>query len=80
MIFIVVRNSMPSVTHWGENMPGHFYHIFASQLVFNKQHTVIIDIFYEQHTLHEKLDLHKFTRCKYGAKKCKLGVNQKQRW
>ena len=31
-------------------------------------------------TLHEKLDLHKFTRCKYGAKKCKLGGNQKQRW
>ena len=24
-------------------------------------------------SLHEKLDLHKFTRCKYGAKKCKLG-------
>ena len=23
--------------------------------------------------LHEKLDLHKFARCKYGAKKCKLG-------
>ena len=23
--------------------------------------------------MHEKLDLHKFTRCKYGAKKCKLG-------
>ena len=21
-------------------------------------------------SLHEKLDLHKFTRCKYGAKKC----------
>ena len=30
-------------------MPGHFYHIFASQLVFNKQHIVIIDIFYEKH-------------------------------
>ena len=26
--------------------------------------------------LHEKLDLHKFTRCKYDAKKCNLGVNQ----
>ena len=23
---------------------------------------------------HEKLDLHKFTRCKYGAKQCKPGV------
>ena len=30
--------------------------------------------------LHEKLDLHKFTRCKYDAKKCKLGVNKMQRW
>ena len=30
-------------------MPGHFYHIFASQLVFNKQHIVIIDIFHEQY-------------------------------
>ena len=30
--------------------------------------------------LHEKLDLHKLTLCKYDAKKCKLGVNQKQRW
>ena len=26
-------------------------------------------------SLHEKLDLHKFTRCKYFAKKCKLGEN-----
>ena len=26
-------------------------------------------------TLLEKLDLHKFTRGKYGAKKCKLGGN-----
>ena len=26
-------------------------------------------------TLHEKLDLKKFTGCKYGAKKCKLGGN-----
>ena len=25
--------------------------------------------------LHEKLDLHKFTQCKYGAKKCKLVGN-----
>ena len=31
-------------------------------------------------SLHEKLDLQKFTRCKYDAKKCKLRVNQKQRW
>ena len=30
-------------------------------------------------TVREKLDLHKFTRCKYGAKKCKLGGNQQQR-
>ena len=31
-------------------------------------------------TLHEKLDVHKFTRCKYGAKECKLRGNEKQRW
>ena len=28
-------------------------------------------------SLHEKLDLHKFTRCKYGAKKCKLRSKSK---
>ena len=37
-------------------------------------------LFYVYQALHEKLDLHKFTRCKYGPKKCKLEVNQKQRW
>ena len=26
-------------------------------------------------TPHEKMDLHNFTRCKYGAKKYKLGGN-----
>ena len=26
-------------------------------------------------SVHEKLDLHKFTRGKYGANKCKLGGN-----
>ena len=30
--------------------------------------------------LHEKLDLHKFVQCKYGAKKCKRGGNRRQRW
>ena len=30
--------------------------------------------------MHEKLDLHKFTRCKFGAKKCKLRLNKWQRW
>ena len=28
-------------------------------------------------SLHEKLNLHKFTRCKYGAKKCKLRSKSK---
>ena len=28
-------------------------------------------------SLHEKLDLHKFTQCKYGAKKCKLRSKSK---
>ena len=31
-------------------------------------------------SLHEQLDLHKFSRGKYGAKKCKRGRNQRQRW
>ena len=31
-------------------------------------------------SLHEKLDLHKFTAEKYGAKKFKLGGNRRQRW
>ena len=33
----------------------------------------------ERSPLHEKLDLHKFARGKCGAKKCKLGENQRQR-
>ena len=31
-------------------------------------------------SLHEKLDLHKFTPEKHGAKKFKLGGNRRQRW
>ena len=46
-------------------------------------YSAVFNLFYRDSLavrLHEKLDLHKFTRCKYDAKNCKLGVNQKQRW
>lgn len=49
-------------------MPGHFYHIFASQLVFNKQHIVVIDIFYGQHNFINDAHI-------WGQERIKKGVN-----
>ena len=51
---------------------GFWWFVVASSWILLTRDTHARDI-----TLHEKLDLYKLTWCKYGAKKCKLGENQK---
>ena len=51
---------------------GFWWFVVASSWILLTRDTHARDI-----TLHEKLDLYKLTWCKHGAKKCKLGENQK---
>ena len=70
------RNQSTCLTHDSLLSPWIQYHLYAddSQIYISFKTDVS-----SVRALHEKLDLQKFTRCKYGAKKCKLGGNQKQR-
>ena len=45
----------------------------ASKVTFSLIYVIVPQFTSNLLSLHEKLDLHKFTRCKYGAKKRKRG-------